>query len=99
MAFKIANFQNAGGSSYSGAPRIHTYKTDDALSGIDNADYFLDIWDLLKVGDLIYVLVVTNLDASNEAIADAAFVVVNAVSKTSVDTSDVTDIVVTDSGG
>lgn len=83
----------------SNAPRIHTCKTETALSSVDNVDFFNLAWQHLRKGDLIYVVVVTNLGASNEAVADAGFFVVNDVTKNDVDVSDVTDIVVTDSGG
>lgn len=98
MAFKFQNFAAGGSNGNSYAPRIHAYKTDDALANVDNVDYFNDAYAHLRKGDLIYVCVVTNLDASNEAVADAGFFVVNDVTKDNVDVSDVTDIVVTDGG-
>lgn len=98
MAFKFQNFAAGANNGNSYAPRIHAYKTDDVLANVDNANYFNDAYSHLRVGDLIYVLIVTNLDASNEAVADAGFMVVNAVAKDAVDVSDVTDIVVTDGG-
>lgn len=99
MSFKFQNFAAGGANGNSYAPRIHTYKTDDALSSVDNVDYFNSAWQHLRKTDIIFVVVVTNLDASNEAVADAGMFVVNDVTKNDVDVSDVTDIVVTDSGG
>jgi hypothetical protein len=100
-AFLFANFAAGGFNGNSNAPRIHTLKTVDALTAVDDAGYFNSARQHLRVGDLIYVVVVTNLGASNEAVADAGFFVVNSVPAlgTDVDVSDVTDIVVTDSGG
>jgi hypothetical protein len=98
VAFKFQNFAAGGNNGNSYAPRIHSYKTDDVLADIDNAQYFNDAWQHLRKTDLIYVCVVTNLDAANEAVADAAFLVVNNVTKGAVDCSDVTDIVVSDGG-
>jgi hypothetical protein len=98
VAFKFQNFAAGAQNGNSYAPRIHAYKTDDVLANIDNVDYFNDAWQHLRKTDLIYVCVVTNLDAANEAVADAGFFVVNDVTKDAVDVSDVTDIVVTDGG-
>jgi len=100
VAFSFDNFCAGAVNGNSGAPRIHTCKTETALSSVDNAGFFNDARQHLRKGDLIYVVVVTNLGESNEAVADAGLFVVNAVAAgADVDVSDVTDIVVTDSGG
>lgn len=95
----LDNFAAGGHQGNSSAPRIHTCKTETALASVDNAGFFNDARQHLRKGDLIYVVVVTNIGASNEAVADAGFFVVNAVEAgADVDVSDVTDIVVTDGG-
>jgi hypothetical protein len=101
MAFIFDNFQTHGGSAggLQGAPKLHTYKTDDAVTVVDNAGYFNDAYLHVSIGDLVYVCVVTDLGVAAEAVADAGFFVVNAVTKGAVDVSDITNITVTDSGG
>jgi hypothetical protein len=77
MAFDRSRLQcvaNHGGNG----PRLWTYKTTDALGTVDGAGYFNDAGDILKLGDIIFVLVVTNIDASNEAFSAAGITVVNA---------------------
>ena len=83
MAFATyahAFIQAAANQGNSAAPRIHTYKSDDAHGDIDASGYFDAIADLLKIGDLIYHCEVTNFEASNEAVADAQFFVVVTIS-------------------
>lgn len=77
MALVAKNFIPAAansGNSY--GPRIHTYKSVDAHGDVDAAGYFNAMRRHLRVGDLIYHVQVTNLDASNEAVADASWFVV-----------------------
>ncbi|MCH9838656.1 hypothetical protein K0U83_23535 [bacterium] len=45
--FKIAN---------GGANGVHLYHSTDAVATIDDADYFLDVYDRLKVSDVILVV-------------------------------------------
>ena len=98
MAFTIAHLSPAGASAGAGkVPGIWTYKTDDAHATVDTAAYFNDASTLLKVGDIIYVVVVTNLDASNEAVATYGTHIVLSNAAGVVDVSDVTVNVVTDS--
>lgn len=59
-------------------PRIFTYKTADGLTTVDGAGYFNDAGDVLRLGDFIHTLVVTNIDASNEAFSAAGIAVVTA---------------------
>jgi hypothetical protein len=97
MAFIAANFSPAGAQSRRGrAPQMHTYKTADAVTTVRVAGYFNEIRTLLNIGDLIYCAVVTNLDASNEALAGAHLFVVKDKSTTAVDVTDGTAVSVTD---
>lgn len=96
MAFLKANLAQAGNSGNSNAPRLWTYKTADTHATVDSANYFLAAGDKLKVGDIIHVVVVTNLGAANEAVSTYGTHIVNAASLTAVDVSDVTVNVVTD---
>lgn len=67
MAFLRANLARASSSGNTDAPAIWTYKTDDAHADVDTEDYFIDAINEIKLGDIIYVVVVTNLGLSNEA--------------------------------
>lgn len=99
MAFLKANFatHGSGKRGIGGAPVIHTYKTDDAITVVDAVGYFASIRTLLSIGDIIFVIVVTNLGASNEALADASIVVVKDKTTATVDTTDETALTITDS--
>lgn len=100
MAFKRANFQPIGGQAcrgIGGAPQLFSYKTDDSHATVDTAGYFNEVRGLLNVGDLIDVVVVTNLDASNEALATYGRHAVINKSASAVDVTDVTVGTVTDS--
>lgn len=80
LATHIANFvPAAANSSQSRGPRIHTYRSADAHGDIDAPGYFNSVRKHLKVGDLIYHVQVSNIDASNEAVTDASFFVVTSV--------------------
>lgn len=97
MAFLIKNFAPGAAQASSGmAPVIHTYKSDDTHATIDSANYFDTIRNLLRIGDLIYVVVVTNLGLSTEALSTAGFHVVKDKSTTHVDVTDVTVLTMTD---
>lgn len=81
MALDLNNFcLGAANDGNSNAPRIHTYKSEDAHGSIDGDGYFNAIANQLRIGDLIYHVQVTNQGASNEAIADAQFLAVRAIS-------------------
>lgn len=100
MAFKRANFQPIGGQAcrgIGGAPQVFSYKTDDSHATVDTAGYFNEVRSLLNVGDLIDVVVVTNLDASNEALSTYGRHAVIDKSATAVDVTNVTVGTVTDS--
>jgi len=80
MPLVVANFNPAaaGGSKpgLGGAPAIHTYKTNDAITAVRVVGYFNAVRNLLQIGDLIYVVVVTNLGLANETLTTAGFLVV-----------------------
>ena len=93
MAFKRANFQPIGGQAcrgIGGAPQMFSYKTDDAHTAVDAAGYFNEVRSLLNIGDIIFVTVVTNLDAANEAFSTYGTHCVKDKSTTAVDVTDVT---------
>lgn len=98
MAFNRDYLSRIGGGSgiNTGAPVHWAYKTADTLAACVAADYFLNAWKELSVGDKIEICVVTNLGASNEALADAGSARVNAVSSTAVDCTNITDEITTD---
>lgn len=100
MSFLRKNFGPIGGQArkgIGGAPALWSYKTDDAHAAVDAAGYFNEIRALLSVGDLIYVAVVTNLNASNEALSTAGWHVMKDKTSAAVDVTDVTALTVTDS--
>ena len=107
MAFTIADdmpyFQPIGGQSRRGSgaakggPAIYSFKSESAHAAIDAAGFFNAIRNMLSIGDLIYVVVVTNRGASNEALSTAGFHVVKDKSASAVDVTDVTVLTVTDS--
>ena len=89
MAFIRRNFAALGGQSTAGAaPQLFSYKTADALTVVRVAGYFNDVRALLRIGDIIEVLVVTNLGLSNEAIAGGGRTLVKDKSATEVDVVD-----------
>ncbi len=96
MAFKLEHFALIGPDSNGNAGRHWAYKSDDVHAVIDTAAYFNDVADLLTVGDVINVVVVTNLDASNEAVATYGPHIVLSNASGVVDVSDVTIGVMTD---
>ena len=98
MAFAAGSFvQAAANSGNSAAPRIHTYKSEDAHGDIDASGYFNTVADLLEIGDLIFGVEVTNIAASNEALVDAQFYVVVTISSGVVHVSAQTAVVITTS--
>lgn len=98
MAFLLTNFSPVGATSKRGnAPAIYSYKTDDTHATVDTAGYFNDLSNSLTIGDVITVVVVTNLGASNEAVATYGTHIVLSNAANVVDISNVTVNVVTDS--
>ena len=77
----VAAAANQGNSD---APRIHTYKSEDAHGDIDASGYFDGVADLLNIGDLIYHCEVSNIGLSNEAVVDAQFFCVITISSAGV---------------
>jgi hypothetical protein len=90
MPFILAEFRPATASTGT-APRIHTYRTQDAHTTVDNAGYFNDVRTVLEVGDLIYVVVVN----AAGVVQTAGWHVVMTKTATAVDTSNVTALTVT----
>lgn len=93
MDFDVNTLALIGNAGNSNAPRLWSYKSADTFTTMDDVDYFLGAADLLKVGDLIYAI---EVHATTGALEDAGLLIVNAVSSTSVDTTDATDLLVTD---
>ena len=74
MAFRAQSFVAAAANQgNSDAPRIHTYKSEDAHGDVDASGYFDAVADLMNIGDLIYHCEVSNIGLSNEAVVDAQF--------------------------
>lgn len=103
MAFnreKLAKIGGPGGG-YLGIPAMWMYKTADAVGDVDGAGYFSEAADLLRIGDVVLRITVTNLGASNEAFSTGGFHVVNASSISagvgSVDVANVLALTATDS--
>lgn len=102
MAFTFNNFapvgnsskplQGVGTSSLTGAPSIWSYATADTKATVDTAGYFNAVANLVKVGDLIYVL----SGAGSGGTLAASLVVVNSNSGGIVDVNDGTAITMTD---
>ena len=63
---------------------------------VDGDGYFNTVSDRVRIGDTIYVVVVTNLNLSNEAISTYGPHLVSANAAGVVDVNDVTIFVVTD---
>lgn len=98
MPFILANFQPIGGQSKPAkSPGFWAFKTADAITAVRVAGYFNPVRDLLNIGDVIYVAVVTNLGASNEALSTASHLVVkDKPAGGNIDTTDQTALTVTD---
>jgi len=92
MPFEMIGFRPAAATAGT-APRIHSYRTQDAHATVDNAGYFNDVRTVLEVGDLIYVLVVN----ASGVVQTAGFHVVMTKTASSVDVSNVTALTVTNS--
>jgi hypothetical protein len=92
MPFSLIGFRPAAVTSGT-APRIHTYRTEDAHATVDTAGYFNPVRSLLEIGDLIYVVVVTG----GGALSTAGWHVVATKTATAVDVTNVTALTVTNS--
>jgi hypothetical protein len=95
MAFNRLRLAVSGNDGNTDAPRQWCYKTDDTHATVDTSGYFNAARQLLKVGDIIFVVVVTNLGLSNEAVATYGTHIVLSNTGTVVNVSDVTVNVVT----
>jgi hypothetical protein len=73
MAFTFDSF-SPDQRANSAAPRIHTYRTNDAEAVIEGAGYFNDLSDILQVGDLIFI----HVDADGTDTAEFTWVTANA---------------------
>jgi hypothetical protein len=104
MAFKKENFAPIGNESKGlptvatglpspGSPRMFSYATQDVAATVAAADYFNSVRDLLQIGDLIYVV-----GYAAGALASAGWLVVKDKTATSIDTTDVTALTITDAG-
>lgn len=92
MPFIRKNFAPAAGTAVGAlAPAFHTYSTQDTHATVDTSGYFNEVRDLLKIGDLIYVVVLTG----GGALSTAGWHVVRIKTATSVDVTDVTALTVT----
>ena len=92
MAFEMIGFRPAAATTGT-APRIHTYRTQDAHTVVDNNGYFNEVRTVLEVGDLIYVLVVN----ASGVVQTAGWHVVMTKTASTVDVSNVTALTVPNS--
>jgi hypothetical protein len=93
MPFTPNSFRPAAATTGT-APRIHTYRTQDAHATVETAGYFNAIRSLLEVGDLIYCLVVNG----SGVVQTAGWHIVMTKTATTVDVSNVTALTVTNTG-
>lgn len=93
MPFSLTGFRPAAVTSGT-APRIHTYRTQDAHATVETAGYFNPVRSLLEVGDLIYCLVVNG----SGVVQTAGWHIVMTKTATTVDVSSVTALTVTNTG-
>lgn len=82
MAFD-RNYFNLVGPSGGRGPRIWTYISTDAAATVDDADYFIDVADEVRCGDLIWVVDPGTGTVDNPTTATTVnmFVVLTAVGK------------------
>lgn len=92
----IGGQSKRGSGAFTGAPQVFTYKTEDSHATVDDAGYFNAIRDMLSIGDIIDVVVVTNRGTASEALGTYGRHIVKDKSATAVDVTDVTVGTVTD---
>jgi len=97
MAFNMQYLTLVGPSGNTEAGRNWRYKTEDVITAVDGAGYFNGASTLLQIGDKIDTVIVTNIGAATEALADAGSVIVVSNASGVVDTTDQTVHTVTDS--
>jgi len=85
MAFDVKNFGRVSSHLNSNLPSRWAYTTEDAADDVDDAGYFNDVIDFLKVGDIIEAKVNTGVSTDNKVY------VVDSNDGTNVDTLDDTD--------
>jgi ClpP class serine protease len=91
MAFLKKNLVLVNQSGVPGSPKMWIYNTTDTIADVNTADYFLNANDILTVNDVILVV------SSTGGTPVHSFVIVNAVSSSTVDVSDGLTITATDS--
>jgi hypothetical protein len=96
MAFNRLRLALIGNDGNSDAPRLWAYKTDDTAATVDTVGYFAAARQILKVGDHILRVTVTNLGLSNEAYATSGLHAVSQVDSTTVDVNDALVVTATD---
>lgn len=96
MAFNRLRLALIGNDGNSDAPRLWAYKTDDAAATVDTAGYFNGAAALLKIGDHILRVTVTNLGLSNEAYATSGLHAVSSNAAGVVDVNDALVVTATD---
>ena len=105
MAFAKTNLTPVGGQSSRGkAPQVWSYATTDALTTVDAAGYFdngsttnTGMRNFMKPGDIIHVVVVSDLSADPWTVSDAGTLVVLTNASGIIDTSNETALTLTDS--
>lgn len=96
MAFDILKLVLVGPDGNDDAGRSWRYVTDDAITVVDTAAYFNKASGLLRPGDKIDVLVVSDLTADPYTVSDYGSVIVLTNASGVVDTSDETAHTLTD---
>lgn len=97
MAFDILKLTLVGPDGNGDSGRTYRYKTEDVHAVVDGAGYMNAAEGFLQIMDLIDVVVVTNIDASNEAVATYGRHIVLSNAAGVVDLSNVTVGLMTDS--
>lgn len=103
MAFALANFapigntskplSGVGTTSLKGAPSLYSYATSDTVATVNTSGYFNSLANIVKKGDLIYVL--SGAGSGGTLAASLCVVVDN--DGTTVDVADGTTVALTDS--
>lgn len=91
MALLKKNLVLVNQSGVPGSPKLWIYNTTDTIATVNTADYFLTANDILSVNDTMLVI------SSTGGTPVHSFVIVNAVSSSTVDVSDGLTITATDS--
>lgn len=105
MAFTKANLNPIGGQSRRGkAPMVWSYATEDSLVAVSTTGYFdngtttnTGQRNVLKPGDLIHVVVVSDLTADPFVVSDAGLIVILTNANGIIDAANATDLSTVDS--